>query len=217
MAIKGTFSINSGTSGAVNGSRWDGFYGNGIYGNYSVASGGMLNFTNAIMYGAVTVGNGGLFNAGGELNGAVTVGNGGLCNAAGQISGAVTVGSGGVLNSFSVLNLIAPLNNSGTIHLTNNSRIELYNDGTTNNTGSLVNYAGGVIEFLGHGIIAGYGGFDYIVNQGRIIEDSADSGYTVFETDNATNSGTITVQKGATIFGQPVDTAARRQPQCSPE
>jgi hypothetical protein len=167
-----------------------------------VAGGDVLSLSNATLNGAVTVTGGGVLNASGTIYGAVTVANGGQFNAAGVIYGAVTVASGGVLNPLSFLTLSTPLNNSGTINLTN-SQIELYNDGTTNYTGSLINQAGGVIDFLGHGIIAGYGGFDYIVNQGRIIDDSADSGFTVFETDNATNSGTITVQRGQLFLVSP--------------
>ena len=203
LPLNGTFTIiNSGNSGNLNSSLWDGFYGNGVSGNYTVAGGDVLNLSNATLNGAVTVTGGGVLNASGTIYGAVMVANGGQFNAAGVIYGAVTVASGGVLNPFSILTFSAPLNNSGTINLTN-SQIEMYNDGTTNYTGSLINQMGGLIDFLGHGVIGGYGGFDYIFNQGRIIDDSADSGYTVFDTDNATNSGTITVQKGQLFLVSP--------------
>jgi hypothetical protein len=204
LSITGTFTIiNSGNSGGLNSSLWAGYYGNGVYANYSVAGGGVLNITNSVIYGTVTVGNGGVFNDAGQVNGAVTVGNGGVFNAAGELYGAVTVASGGVLNPFSILSLYAPLNNSGTIILTNNSQIELFNYGTTNYAGGLINQAGGLIEFLGNGDIGGSGGDDYVVNNGQIIDDSAGTGYTVIDTDNATNSGTITVQKGQLFLVSP--------------
>ena len=203
LPINGTFTIiNSGYSGSINSSLWAGFYGNGVSGNYTVAGGDVLNLSNATLNGAVTVTGGGVLNASGTIYGSVTVANGGLCNAAGVIDGAVTVASGGVLNPFSIFTLSAPLNNSGTINLTN-SQIELFNDGTTNYTGSLINQAGGLIKFLGNGVIGGYGGYDYVANQGQIVDDSAGSGYTVFEMDNATNSGTITVQKGQLFLAGP--------------
>ena len=203
LPINGTFTIiNSGSSGSINSSRWAGFYGNGVSGNYTVAGGDVLNLTNATLNGSVTVTGGGVLNEAGTIYGAVTVANGGLFNAAGVVYGAVTIASGGVLNPYSIFNLSAPLNNSGTIHLTN-SQIEMYNDGTTNYTGGLINQAGGLIEFLGNGVIGGYGGYDYVANQGRIIDDSSGSGYTLFDTDNATNSGTITVQKGQLFLVNP--------------
>jgi fibronectin-binding autotransporter adhesin len=207
LPITGTFTVmNSGNSGTLNNSLygWAGFYGNGIYGNYSVAGSGVLNVSNAFMYGTVTVTNGGVLNASGYYNyfyGNLTIANGGMLNGTASMYGSVVVASGGALNPVQI-ELYGPLTNSGTINMTN-SGIEFYNDGTTNYTGSLINQAGGLIEFFGNADIGGYGGYDYVVNEGRIIADSAGSGYTVFDTDNATNSGTITVQKGQLFLVSP--------------
>ena len=195
LPIKGKFTVlNSGGNVLLN---------TGVYGNYVVVNGGFLSLSNATMYGAVTVSSGGVLSvSNATLQGAVTVTGGGVLNGNGTIYGAVTVAQGGTLNPYSTLTLSAPLNNSGTINLTN-SQIEMYNDGTTNFTGSLINQAGGLIEFLGNGVIGGSGGYDYVANQGQIIDDSAGSGYTVLATDNATNSGTITVQKGQLFLAGP--------------
>ena len=160
----------------------------GVYGNYLVVNGGFLSLSNATMYGAVTVSGGGVLNGNGSFHGAVTVASGGVLAPNPSLTPSFT--------------LLAPLTNSGTINLTN-TQIEMYNDGTTNYTGSLINQTGGLIEFLGNGVIGGSGGYDYVANQGQIIDNSAGSGYTVLATDNATNSGTITVQKGQLFLAGP--------------
>ena len=229
LPIKGTFTVLN-TWASLNNFLfvgWDGFYGTGVYGDYTVTDGGVMTVSNSLMQSSVTVANGGIFNDGATVNGTVTVAGGGALNANGALmNGAMTVATGGMVTAIgggavinrgssltmapgstmnmtgSSIGLNGPLNNSGTINMTN-SGIEMYNDGTTNYTGSLINQAGGLIDFSGSGDIGGYGGYDYVANQGQIIDDSAGSGYTVFDADNATNSGTITVQKGQLFLAGP--------------
>ncbi len=58
--------LNSGGAGSLNSwaSGWGVFYyGNGVYGNYTVADGGILTASNAALNGGVTVTSGGVFNA----------------------------------------------------------------------------------------------------------------------------------------------------------
>jgi hypothetical protein len=195
LPIKGKFTVlNSGGNLLLK---------TGVYGNYVVVNGGFLSLSNAAMYGAVTVSSGGVLNGSGTIYGAVTVANGGTLNPYSTFNLSAPLNNSGTINlTNSQFSSDAPLNNSGTINLTN-SQIEMYNDGTTNFTGSLINQAGGLIEFLGNGVIGGSGGYDYVANQGQIIDDSAGSGYTVLATDNATNSGTITVQKGQLFLAGP--------------
>ena len=187
LPVTGSFTVlNSGNSGTLNGAE-RGFYGNGVYGNYSVADGAVMNVSNAVMYGTVTVTNRGVLNASspstypppGEtyLYGNVTVANGGVLNANGfftYLYGNLTIANGGVLNGAATtfgsvmvasggvvnpvqLELTGPLTNFGTINLSN-AYVSILNDGTTNAQGGLVNEAGGVIDlFAGFGYVTGGG------------------------------------------------------------
>jgi fibronectin-binding autotransporter adhesin len=192
LPIKGTFTVlNSGASGSLNSSPypygWEGFYGNGVYGNYTVADGGVLTVSNTVIYGTVTVTNGGVLNASspstypppGEtyLYGNIYVERGGVLNASGPYTylyGNLMIANGGVLNGSAVMygsvvvasggalnpvqiELYGPLTNSGTINLTN-AAVGILNDGTTNEHGGLINEAGGVINlFTGYGDVSGGG------------------------------------------------------------
>jgi hypothetical protein len=221
LPITGTFTVmNSGSSGTLNNSLygWAAFYGNGIYGNYTVTGGGVLNVSNATLNGAVTVTDGGVLNEIGTIYGAVTVANGGVINSLSVVlygnltvangglfngsafmfgGGAATVASGGVMN-LSFLGLFGPLTNSGTINITNaQSSISMYNNGTPGALGGVINQAGGLINFMSDE--TGIGGSGYLLNQGRIIK-SAGSGLSGIGPAFATNSGTITAQTGQILM-----------------
>jgi hypothetical protein len=209
LPIKGIFTVlNSG--GYVAGSYGTVYLLNtGVPGNYAVADGGLLSLSNAAMYGSVTVGNGGVVYADAAiLDGDVSVAGGGTLNSIGSSSYAgVTVAGGGVFNSldsyYAVLgrfgpssSMFGPLTNSGTINMTN-SGIGIYNDGTTNYQGSLMNLDGGLIDFFGDSAVGGSG---YLVNQGRIIK-SAGTSFSGFDLAAVTNSGTITAETGPMVLG----------------
>ena len=215
LAINGTFSIiNSGIPGTLNSSLWAGFYGNGVYGNYTVAGGGILNVSNAVMYGTVTVGNGGVLNANGALmNGVLTVASGGLVNAIGgggtiNSGGSLTVTAGGTINvSGSDFTLYGPLNNAGTINVSNpppafRAVIWSYNDGSASYRGGIINQASGLINLGSDSTyLSTYGGgHEYIVNQGTIIK-SAGTNLSAVVATFVTNSGAIIAKSGVIGMG----------------
>ena len=185
----------------------------GVYGNYTVAGGGTLTASNSFMRGAVTVATGGIMNmirAG--MLGSVMVAGGGLITATGgggtiYPSGSLTVNAGGTINiTQSGLVLEGPLNNAGTINITNpstggfGSSITSINDGSATYQGGIINQVSGLINlgsdktFLntdGDSFCGQY----YIVIQGRIIKSDV-TNISGFSVPFLTNSGAITVQSG---------------------
>jgi hypothetical protein len=185
LPINGTFTIiSSGSYGSLNYDRWAGFYGNGVYGNYTVAGGDVLTVSNAVMYGAVTVASGGVWYANyTSLHGALTVASGGKLNLA----------AGFLFEPGSQLQLFGPLTNAGTINFTN-SALDV--------SGGVINQPGGLIDFWDNTVVGALGSFiggDYLVNQGRII-DSSGFGLVGLICPFATNSGTITAQTGQMVM-----------------
>jgi hypothetical protein len=183
----------------------------------------------------VTVANGGVFNDGATVNGTVAVAGGGVLNANGALmNGAMTVANGGlmtairggaVINRSSSLTMAAgstmnitgggivlngPLNNAGTINVTNppgsfSSGISSFNNSSDNNSisifgtnlGGVFNQASGLIN-LGSdstSLSTRGGGYEYIVNQGTIIK-SAGTNFSSLSVPFLTNSGAITIQSG---------------------
>ena len=236
LPIKGTFTVLN-TFASLNNPQfvgWDGFYGTGVYGDYTVTGGGVLTASNSLMQGSVTVANGGVFNDGVTVNGTVTVATGGALNANGALmNGAMTVasgglitaiGGGGVINSKSSLTMApgstmnmtgsgfrlnGPLNNAGTINITNlpgrSSGLFSYNNSLDNsstsifgtNLGGIFNQASGLINLAGDSTyLSTYsGGYEYIVNQGTIVK-STGTNFSVLSVPFLTNSGAITIQSG---------------------
>ncbi len=98
--------------------------------------------------------------------------------------------------------LFGPLTNSGTINITNaRSSISMYNSGMPGAQGGVINQAGGLIDFVSDqtGIGGNSGGYEYLINQGRIIK-SAGSGLSGIGPAFATNSGAITAQTGQILM-----------------
>ena len=138
-----------------------------MYGTVTVTNGGVLNASNpehepvgeTCFYGNIYVERGGVLNASGYYNyfyGNLTIANGGMLNGTASMYGSVVVASGGALNPVQI-ELYGPLTNSGTINLTN-AYVSILNDGTTNEQGGLINEAGGVINlFTGYGYVNGGG------------------------------------------------------------
>lgn len=162
----------------------------GVWGNFTVASGGKLNVSVSDLHGAVTVANGGLMTV---VQG-VTV----------ESDGSLTVANGGRLNiSGGGLNLYSLLTNAGTINVSNppdafESAIFIDNDGSANYQGGLVNQATGLINLSGDytALLSGGGGYEYLVNQGHITKLSGTTNYSLLLVPFITNSGAITVQSG---------------------
>ena len=237
LPIQGAFTVLN-TFASLNNPQfvgWDGFYGTGVYGDYTVAGGGVLTASNSLMHGSVSVANGGVFNDGATVNGTVTVAGGGAVNANGALmNGAMTVANGGlmtatrggaVINRGSSLTMAAastmnitgggivlngPLNNAGTINITNpagsfSSGISSFNNSLDNNSvsifgtnlGGVFNQTSGLIN-LGSdstSLSTRGGGYEYIVNQGTIIK-SAGTNFSSLSVPFLTNSGAITIQSG---------------------
>ena len=150
---------------------------------------GRFTATNSTLYGNFTVASGGDFEVQFvTLRAATTVANGGVLS---LFEGASGFGphSGG-------LTLFAPLNNAGTINLTN-AQMFIANDGTAAAQGGVINQASGRIDFWGAGVIANYffGNQDYLVNQGAIAK-RAGSTFSGVIVHFGTNAGVITAQTG---------------------
>ncbi|HEY4415716.1 MAG TPA: hypothetical protein VGO57_08495 [Verrucomicrobiae bacterium] len=215
LPIKGSFTVlNSGNSASLNFLRfgWDGFYGNGVYGNYGVAGGGVLTVSNATMNGAMAVANAGELKMERALMyGAVMVANGGLItvtNGGGTIypSSSLTVAAGGTVDiTQASLTVEAPLTNAGTININSpiaagfGAGLFCINDGVSYN-GGIINQVSGLINLASDRTSLNtdgdfFGGHEYIVNQGTIIK-SAGTNICVVLSPFLTNSGAITVQSG---------------------
>ncbi len=184
----------------------------GVYGNYTVAGGGTLTASNSFMRGAVTVAGGGIMNMmRASMFGPLMLASGGLITVTGgggtiYPSGSLTVTAGGTINiTQSGLVLEGPLNNAGTINITNpptggfGSVITSINDGSAYQ-GGIINQASGLINLGSDKTFLNtdgdsFGGHEYIVNQGRITKSDG-TNISGFSVPFLTNSGAITVQSG---------------------
>ena len=173
---------------------------------------GTFTATNqSTLYGNFMVANGGVFNDGATVNGALTVANGGLMTVIGSglmnSNSSLTLASGGALNiTGGGITLYGPLTNAGTINITSlpggfNSGMALINNGSANLRGGVINEASGLINLASDNAdISGYfGGFEYLINQGRITK-SAGINYSEAEVTFTTNSGAITAQSGGIVL-----------------
>ena len=123
-----------------------------VFGNFTVAGGGVFTESNAFTHGAVTVANGGVLTENECGAFALTVAANGVLNLAGPFS----ISSG----------LSPPLTNSGAINIS-------MTNGTVVIVKGIVNQAGGQITLSGNGnSIQGAVGTEYFVNQGRVTQNS---------------------------------------------
>ena len=169
-----------------------------LYGNFTVASGGVFDCYGADLYGNLTVANGGLVNVAGE---------GGYMGAFNYPSGTLLIAAGATMNiTGSVFFFNGPLTNAGTINITYApnflipipySGIFSYNDGGGIHSGGVLNQASGLINLASDSAEVGTqgGGYEYLINQGRITK-TAGSNYSFVFAPLTTNSGAITVQSG---------------------
>jgi hypothetical protein len=182
----------------------------------NVQSGGQLFSTNGIFYGPVTIANGGQMTAAGyyadvTFHGDATVEDGGLLTIPlGGVEvgsdGTLTVAAGGVINSLNGrLFLYGPTTNSGAITVTETSGttdIEIYNNGTANDQGFLLNSPGGTIVLNGpqpSSIQTGIGPDDVFVNQGTIVSSSLSSGTRYIHVSDFDNSAGVVTNLSATL------------------
>jgi hypothetical protein len=173
---------------------------------------GMFTATNqSMLYGNFTVANGGVFNDGATVNGAVIVANGGLMTVVGfglfNANSSLALANGATLNiSDAGLDFDGPLTNAGTINITNppgggNSGIYIYNSGSADYRGGVINQASGLINLGSDNadIVGYFDGFEYLINQGRITK-SAGTNYSDVMVTFTTNSGAITAQSGEIVL-----------------
>jgi hypothetical protein len=158
-----------------------------------VTGSGTLVLSNAAMYGAVTVANGGVVNA--------------LTHEQSSFGrpGSLTVQAGGVVNlapSCSIY-VTCPMTNAGTIYLTNFDSLGFNNDGSGTYLGGLINQTTGLIQVssttnasFNPGIGGSGGGYEYLINQGRIVMNNPSSACNLTFA-RITNSGAITALSGA--------------------
>ncbi len=183
LPIKGTFL-------ATNSSQ--------LYGNFTVANGGVFDCYGAAIFGHLTVANGGLITVAGE--GGFIFPNSSLLIAAGA-----TMNITG-----SILSLNGPLTNAGTINITYApnffipipySGIFSYNDGSGTLLGGVLNQTSGLINLASDGTELGNqgGGYEYLINQGRITK-TAGTNYSFVEAPLTTNSGAITAESGTMVI-----------------
>lgn len=182
----------------------------------NVQSGGQLLSTNDIFYGPVTIANGGQMTAAGyyadvTFHGDATVEDGGLLTIPpGNIEiandGTLTVAAGGVINSLNGrLFLYGPTTNSGAITVTETSGttdIEIYNNGTANDQGFLLNSPGGTIVLNGpqpSSILTGIGPDDVFVNQGTVVSSGLSSGTRYIRVSDFDNSAGVVTNLSATL------------------
>jgi hypothetical protein len=169
-----------------------------LYGNFTVASGGVFDCYGANIFGYLTVANGGLITVAGE---------GGYT----YPSSAVLIAAGATMNiTGSIISLNGPLTNAGTINITYApslfipfpySGISSYNDGLGIHLGGVLNQASGLINLASDAAEVGNqsGGYEYLINQGRIAK-TAGTNYSFVEAPLATNSGTITAESGKIVI-----------------
>ena len=169
-----------------------------LYGNFTVASGGVFDCYGADLYGNLTVTNGGLVNVAGE---------GGYMGAFNYPSGALLIAAGATMNIIgSVFFFSGPLTNAGSINITYAPNLLIpvpysgvfsYNDGGGIYSGGVLNQASGLINLASDSAEVGTqgGGYEYLINQGRITK-TAGSNYSFVFAPLTTNSGAITVQSG---------------------
>jgi hypothetical protein len=161
LPITGTMTVNGSTAQ--------------VFGNFTVASGGLLNANSGTFHGMITV----------ATNGTMTSGETTIANDA-----SLTVD--GTLNVVGYTQLNGPLTNVNAINLT--APINIYNNQA--NYGGLVNQSGGVINVLTNGPVVSSGGNqEYLVNNGRIIK-SGNTNTASINVPGFTNSGSITAQQG---------------------
>jgi filamentous hemagglutinin len=164
LSITGNFSTTNGT----------------LAGTFPLNSGGVWNAYVSSIYGAVNIAGGGIFNDYGTP----------------QIypPGSFSLSANGQLNLLGGdLYLHAPLTNAGTVKITSNHTIVIY-DNLTTELGGVVNQPGGIINLLNSSSISGtVYGHEYLLNHGGNIVNGGNSSIDVV---NFTNAGTLTTLTG---------------------
>ena len=152
-----------------------------LFGDLTVAPGGVLTADSCYLNGNITVA------AGGELH---TVDQAPNLRASGSLS----ILSGGRLDLDAYLYIYGPITNAGTLNLNDSNWIYIYNNGQPDTQGTIVNLPAGTINLNGRGGLNGIDGNETLLNQGTIAKNSTDdNSITVAQ---FTNSGTVLSHHG---------------------
>ncbi len=118
--------------------------------------------------------------------------------AGGTVAAPVTVAGGGVMNISGYVSLVNVLSNAGTVTMTGDAFLEIYNNNSSYH-GGVYNLAGALwnIETNASIYSAGYGG-EFFVNAGTFLK-SLDSLTTIISV-NFTNTGTVNAKTGTLGF-----------------
>ena len=160
-----------------------------LRGSFAVSNGGAMQVDGAFLEGQVTVENGGEM----QLIGSPTyLGDGGTTS--NNTNYWLWVQSGGQMGGTTLI-LFAPMTNSGTCFMTNGG-FEIYNIGTGNEAGELVNQTNAVINLFGGAGITCENTDAFMVNEGIINVADFSSSVNV---GSALLTGTYNAQIGATV------------------
>jgi hypothetical protein len=205
LPIKGSVTIeNIGFGTDLDTTKYVGFYGEGIQGNYTIESGGVLALVNCLVSNTVVVENGGVLKANVDsFYGSFRVASGGVFYTdTNTFFTPVTVASGGIMNFSGPSYFFQPLTNAGTINLTNSSIILNFNS-ASGFTGAMANQAGGIINMFDSTLPGAVGsavdGTGPFSNAGQ-INFLTGSGYAGLIGANCVNSGVITDQGGVLVM-----------------
>jgi hypothetical protein len=162
----------------------------GVWENFTVASGGQLIVSYSDLHGAISVAGGG------------TMRPGLACEI--ESSGSLTVANNGMVSIVrGDLDLNGPMTNAGTIYISNPptwffSDLSIYNDGSPNYFGGLLNQASGIINLANDmtAVGGGGGGKEYFSNQGHLIKSAGTNFSGLWGVPWATNAGAFSVNAG---------------------
>ena len=152
-----------------------------LFGDLTVAAGGVLTSDSTYLNGNITVA------AGGELhtvNGTPYLG----------ANGSLTIQPSGRLELDAYLFIYGPITNAGTIDLNASNWIYIYNNGHPDTQGAIVNLPAGTINLNGGGGLNGIDGSETLLNQGTIAKTSL--GNNTITVPQFINSGTVLSQHG---------------------
>jgi hypothetical protein len=122
--------------------------------------------------------------------------------------GAATIASDGWLTVAGELNIAAylllygPMTNAGTVNVNGDNSIYIYNNGTANYPGGLVNLPTGQLNLLSIGGIGTTAyGYEYFINQG-LVTKGPDPRPAEINVSHFTNQGSIVAQKGVLVLAR---------------
>ncbi|HEV2391800.1 MAG TPA: Ig-like domain-containing protein [Verrucomicrobiae bacterium] len=212
FTVSGVFNCGGGVSGSVlvnNGGALN-LSGGTVSGDVTLVGGSALNFSGGTISGNLNLTNGDMVNwSGGNVRGSVGVPAGTLFNwSGGTANGPLNITTNAVLNLVGAgsVALWAPLTNAGAINWSNSVTVYVYNNNSSGNNGAIWNLPAGLLNIQSDQGLNGEYCCAFVNNAGTISK-GANTGTTSFNL-NFTNSGLVTVSKGAINFNSGGDIEA---------